>query len=66
MESLFISYTTDGKPRDKTDRRNRSEGVVDCGPVAKSGLTLCDPMDCSTPGFPVLHYLPAFAQTHMH
>ena len=26
-------------------------------------LTLCDPMDCSTSGFPVLHYLPEFAQT---
>ena len=24
--------------------------------------TLCDPMDCSTPGFLVLHYLPEFAQ----
>ena len=23
-------------------------------------------MDCSTPGFPVLHYLPEFAQTHIH
>ena len=29
-------------------------------------LTLCDPMDCSTPGFSVLHYLPEFAQTHVH
>ena len=28
--------------------------------------TLCDPVDCSTPGFPVLHYLPEFAQTHVH
>ena len=27
-----------------------------CCSVAKSCLTLCDPMDCSTPGFPVLHY----------
>ena len=27
---------------------------------------LCDPMDCSTPGFPVLHYLPGLAQTHVH
>ena len=26
-------------------------------------LTLCDPMDCSTSGFPVLHHLPKFAQT---
>ena len=24
------------------------------------------PQDCSTPGFPVLHYLPEFAQTHVH
>ena len=34
--------------------------------VTKSRPTLCDPMDCSTPGFPVLHYLPEFAQTHVH
>ena len=33
--------------------------------VAQSCPTLCDPMDCSTPGFPVLHYLPEFAQTHV-
>ena len=29
-------------------------------------LTLCNPMDCSTPGLPVLHHLPEFAQTHVH
>ena len=29
-------------------------------------LTFCDPMDCSMPGFPVLHHLPGFAQTHVH
>ena len=27
---------------------------------------LCDPMDCSAPGLPVLHHLPEFAQTHVH
>ena len=37
-----------------------------CWSVAKSCLTLYDPMNCSTPGFPVLHYLPEFAQTHVH
>ena len=37
-----------------------------CCSVTKSCLTLCDPMDCSTPGFPVLHYLPEFVQTHVH
>ena len=31
--------------------------------VAQSCLTLCDPMDCSTPGFPVLHQLQELAQT---
>ena len=34
--------------------------------VAKSCLTLWDPIDCSMPGFPVLHYLPEFAQIHVH
>ena len=34
--------------------------------VAKSGVTLCNPMDCSMPGFLVLHYLLEFAQTHVH
>ena len=29
-------------------------------------LTLCNPMDCSTPGFPVHHQLPEFAQIHVH
>ena len=34
--------------------------------VAKSCLTLFNPIDYSTPGFPVLHYLLEFAQTHVH
>ena len=34
-------------------------------PVTKSRLTICGPMDCSTPGFPVLHYFLEFTQTHV-
>ena len=34
--------------------------------VAQLCLTLCNPMDCSTPGFPVHHYLPEPTQTHVH
>ena len=34
--------------------------------VTQSCLTLCDPMDCRTPGFPVLSCVPEFAQTHVH
>ena len=34
--------------------------------VAQSCLTLCDPMNCSMPGFPVHHQLLEFPQTHVH
>ena len=34
--------------------------------VAQSCLTLCDPMNHSTPGLPVYHQLPEFTQTHVH
>ena len=34
--------------------------------VTPSCLTLCDPMDCSTPGLPVHHQLLELAQTHVH
>ena len=34
--------------------------------VAQSCLTLCNPMDCSTPGLPVHHQLPDTTQTHLH
>ena len=34
--------------------------------VTQSCPTLCDPMDCSTPGLPVHHQLPEVTQTHVH
>ena len=34
--------------------------------LLKSCLTLCNPMGCSIPGFPVLHHLPELAQIHVH
>ena len=34
--------------------------------VAQSCPTLCNPMDCSTPGLPDCHQLPEFTQTHVH
>ena len=36
-----------------------------CCSVAQLCPILCNPMDCSASGFPVLHYLPEFAQTHV-
>ena len=37
-----------------------------CCSVAKSCPTPCNSMHCSMQGFPVLYYLPEFAQTHVH
>ena len=34
--------------------------------VAQLHLTLCNPMDCSTPGLPVHHQLPELTQTHVY
>ena len=40
--------------------------VVQFSSVAQSCPTLCDSMDCSTPGFSVHHQLPELAQIHAH
>ena len=40
--------------------------TVQFSSVTQSCPTLCDPMNCSTPGFPVLHHLPELAQTRAH
>ena len=39
--------------------------TIQLSSVAQACLTLCDPMDFSTPGLPVHHQLPEFTQTHM-
>ena len=41
-------------------------GEVQFSSVAQSCLTLCDPMNHSTPSLPVHHHLPEFTQTHVH
>ena len=48
----------------------RSSGIRSggrgCCSVAKPRATLCDPMDCSTPGLPAPHHLPELAHTRVH
>ena len=41
---------------------NMSQILHCCCSVIKSCLTICNPMNCTMPGFPVHHYLPEFAQ----
>ena len=37
-----------------------------CCSAPKQCQTLCNPMDCTTSGFPIFNYLPELAQTHVH
>ena len=59
--NLNISFITD-----ESDRQECGLGSFCCCSVAQSCVTLCNPMDCSTSGLPVPHYLPEFAQVHIH
>ena len=43
-----------------------SVGALCCCLIAQLYPALCHPMECSTPGRPVLHHLPELAQTHVH
>ena len=40
--------------------------IIQFSSVAQSYPTLCNPMNCSTPGLPVHHQLPEFTQTYVH
>ena len=42
------------------------EAHMSLSSVAQFVFRLCDPMECTTPGFPVHHQFPEFAQTHVH
>ena len=43
-----------------------NSSILQFSSIAQSCLTLCNPIDCSTPGFPVHHQLPDLAQIHAH
>ena len=50
-----------------TRHKWRFQGILSSiSSVTQLCQTLCDPMDCSTPGFPVHHQLPEFTQTHVY
>ena len=47
-------------------KRCSTSFIIQFSSVAQSCPTLCDPMNCSTPGLPVYHQLPEFTQTYIH
>ena len=48
------------------ERKSKTKIAIQFSSVSQRCPTLCDTMDCSTPGLPVHHRLPEFAQTHFH
>ena len=48
------------------ERFSNQRSSVQFSSVAQVCLTVCDPMNRSTPGLPVHHQLPEFTQTHIH
>ena len=61
-EETAVRWQMDTRPA--TDPTTSSS--VQFSSIVQSCPTLCDPMDCSTPGLPVHHQLPEFTQTHVH
>ena len=63
-----IAALTEGElvsPKGTQDVKIQDAGPRWSSSVAQSCLTLCDPMDGSTPGLPVHHQLPELTQTHV-
>jgi len=58
----FLHWQADSLPVDHQGSLN----FRSCYSVSKSCPTLCSFIDSNTPGFSALHYLPEFAQTHVH
>ena len=64
-QQIFIKTVGRFWIRPKKQHWPHMVGSVQFSSVAQSCPTLCDVMDCSTPGFPVHHQLPELAQTHV-
>ena len=66
--SGFYVTTSDEYLCGWTEKKLQStfQGQIEFSSLVQSCPTLCDPMDCSTPGFPDLHQLPELPQTHVN
>ena len=65
MRWMNLEPITQGEVSQK-DKNKYHISSAQFSSVTRSCLTLCDPMNCSTPGLPVHHQLPEFTQTHVH
>ena len=64
---LLVIYKDNSDQTDQLTNRTLNHWKFNCCcSVAQTHWTLCDPLDCRTPGFPDLHHLLKLAQTHVH
>ena len=61
-----LRYAEDTTFMEESEELKSLMKKVQLSSVTRSSLTLCDPMNCNTPGLPVHHHLPEFTQTHVH
>ena len=65
-EAVLPTDSTLGRLTSYQSSSSQAFSSVQFSSAAQLCPTLCDPMDCSTPSFPILHHLPELAQTHVH
>ena len=63
---VYPGYLLESSPAELSHTQQTQNPIYKCYSVIQSCPTLCGSMDCSTAGFPVLHSLLEFAQTHVH
>ena len=66
FQARILEWVAIFRSRRSCQFRDQTHVTSCCCSATQSCPTLCDPRDCSVPGFPVLHCLPEFAQTHVH
>ena len=66
LTETHINRAKNNKEKNTLMAYSTSVSSVHFSSVTQLCLTLCDPMDCSTPGFPLLHQLLELAQIHVH
>ena len=65
IEPGSLASQADSLPSEPPGKSDGTFSSVQFSSVSQSCLTLCDPMNCSMPGFPVHYQIPAFTQTHV-
>ena len=66
IEAKSSALQADSLPSELPGKSEETLSISSVSSVAQSCPTFCDPMNRSTPGFPVHHQLPEFTQTHVH